>query len=211
MRHPRLWSISVLLLLIIAPVGARAADKYTETITRFRNAGQSAEFFKSSYGYAVFPTIGKAGLGLGGAHGGGRVYRQGVYTGDASVTQVSVGWQAGIQAYSMIVFFECLSRCSAIGNEWAVRVRSTGERGRDHGGRVGAGHDRGTGSRCQHELGQREYGGRLPQGYGGLQRREGRPHVRGQHRRPEVRLPAEEEVTPCGGAITFRRPRLSTA
>ena len=106
MRHPRLWSISVLLLLIIAPVGARAADKYTETITRFRNAGQSAEFFKSSYGYAVFPTIGKAGLGLGGAHGGGRVYRQGVYTGDATVTQVSVGWQAGIQAYSMIVFFE---------------------------------------------------------------------------------------------------------
>lgn len=105
MRYSRLWSISVLLLLI-APVAARAADKYTEAINRFRNAGQSSEFFKNSYGYAVFPTIAKAGLGLGGAHGKGRVYRQGAWAGNATVTQVSVGWQAGVQAYSLMVFFE---------------------------------------------------------------------------------------------------------
>jgi lipid-binding SYLF domain-containing protein len=106
MRYPRLWSISLLLLLMIAPAAARAAGPYTQTINRFRNAGQSADFFKTSYGYAVFPTIGKAGLGLGGAHGKGRVYRQGVYTGNATMTQVSVGWQAGVKAYSEIVFFE---------------------------------------------------------------------------------------------------------
>lgn len=106
MRHPRLWSISLLLVVLIAPTAARAAGPYTRTINTFKNAGQSADFFKTSYGYAVFPTIGKAGLGLGGAHGRGRVYRQGVYTGDATVTQVSVGWQAGVKAYSMIVFFE---------------------------------------------------------------------------------------------------------
>lgn len=82
------------------------ADSYSDTIELFRNAGQSASFFDSSYGYAVFPTIGKGGLVVGGAHGNGRVYERGKYVGDASVTQLSVGVQAGGQAYSQIVFFE---------------------------------------------------------------------------------------------------------
>lgn len=82
------------------------ADPYTDTINLFRNAGQSAAFFHNSYGYAVFPTIGKGGLVVGAAHGNGRVYRQGNYVGDTSMTQVSVGAQAGGQAYSQIVFFQ---------------------------------------------------------------------------------------------------------
>src|SRR5262245_28067552 len=80
------------------------ADPYDDTITLFKNAGESAEFFKNSYGYAVFPTIGKGGLGVGGAHGKGRVYQQGKYIGDTSMTQVSIGFQAGGQAYSQMVF-----------------------------------------------------------------------------------------------------------
>ncbi|MBX5462423.1 MAG: lipid-binding SYLF domain-containing protein [Steroidobacteraceae bacterium] len=83
-----------------------AADAYSDTIELFRNAGQSAEFFKNCYGYAVFPTVGKGGFILGGAHGKGRVYQQGKYVGDTSVTQVSLGFQAGGQAYSQIIFFE---------------------------------------------------------------------------------------------------------
>ena len=82
------------------------ADSYEDTIKLFKNAGQSATFFDNSYGYAVFPTIGKGGLVIGGAHGNGRVYEQGKYVGDTSMTQVSVGLQAGGQAYSQIVFFE---------------------------------------------------------------------------------------------------------
>jgi lipid-binding SYLF domain-containing protein len=82
------------------------ASSYTDTITLFKNAGESAKFFKSSYGYAVFPTIGKGGLVVGGAHGSGHVYAHGVYVGDTSMNQVSVGFQAGGQAYSQIVFFE---------------------------------------------------------------------------------------------------------
>jgi lipid-binding SYLF domain-containing protein len=54
----------------------------------------------------VFPTIGKGGLVVGGAHGNGRVYRKGKHVGDVSMTQVSVGFQAGGQAYSQIIFFE---------------------------------------------------------------------------------------------------------
>ena len=69
-------------------------------------AGESGKFFKSAYGYAVFPTIAKAGVGIGGAHGKGRVYEIGQHVGDTTVTQVSVGLQLGGQAYSQIIFFE---------------------------------------------------------------------------------------------------------
>lgn len=82
------------------------ADKYDDTIQLFKNSGQSAAFFDNSYGYAVFPTIGKGGLGIGAAHGGGRVYRQGKYVGDTSMTQLSVGLQAGGEAFSQIIFFQ---------------------------------------------------------------------------------------------------------
>jgi lipid-binding SYLF domain-containing protein len=82
------------------------ADAYTDTVSLFRNAGESAAFFNHCYGYAVFPTIGKAGWGIGGAHGSGRVYVHGLYVGDVTMNQLSVGLQAGGQAYSQIVFLE---------------------------------------------------------------------------------------------------------
>jgi lipid-binding SYLF domain-containing protein len=86
--------------------GAARADKYSETVDLFTNAGQSASFFGKSHGYAVFPTIGKAGIGIGGAHGEGRVYEQGKYVGDTKMTQLSVGFQLGGQAFSQIIFFQ---------------------------------------------------------------------------------------------------------
>jgi len=82
------------------------AAKYAETLKLFEAAGESANFFKKSYGYAVFPTIGKAGLGIGGAHGSGCVYKQGKQVGTAKMNQLSFGWQAGAQGYSLLVFFE---------------------------------------------------------------------------------------------------------
>jgi len=82
------------------------ADKYANTIEVFKQAGESSHFFSKSYGYAVFPTIGKAGIGLGGAHGKGRVYSRGNYVGDTAMTQVTLGFQLGGQAYSQIIFFQ---------------------------------------------------------------------------------------------------------
>jgi lipid-binding SYLF domain-containing protein len=82
------------------------ADSYSDAIDRFKNAGQSAAFFNNCYGYAVFPTIGKGGLVVGAAHGNGRVYKHGRYVGDSSMTQLSIGAQAGGQAYSQIVFVQ---------------------------------------------------------------------------------------------------------
>ncbi len=49
------------------------ADEYQDTINVFKKAIESAGFFKTAYGYAVFPTIGKGGVGIGGAYGKGRV------------------------------------------------------------------------------------------------------------------------------------------
>lgn len=98
-----LWMLFLAAVVLPMPV---LADEYTETIKVFKQAGESKQFFNTAYGYAVFPTIGKGGIGIGGAYGKGRVYRKGKHVGDASMTQVSVGLQLGGQAYSQIVFFE---------------------------------------------------------------------------------------------------------
>ena len=82
------------------------ADEYQDTINVFKKAVESGRFFKTAYGYAVFPTIGKGGVGVGAAYGKGRVYEKGKYVGDTSMTQVTVGFQLGGQAYSQIIFFE---------------------------------------------------------------------------------------------------------
>ena len=98
---------SFLVLLLLIPVTQLAlADTYSEAIESFRNAGESGAFFEQSYGYAVFPTIGKGGIGLGGAHGKGQVYAQGNHVGDSSMTQVTIGIQLGGQAFSQIIFFK---------------------------------------------------------------------------------------------------------
>jgi lipid-binding SYLF domain-containing protein len=95
-----------LLPLLIVSIGAGRAASYADTIAVFKNAGASATFFDKSYAYAVFPTVGSGALGVGGAYGKGRVYVHGAYTGNATLGQVSVGFQAGGKAYSEIIFFE---------------------------------------------------------------------------------------------------------
>jgi len=101
----RLTSILALFLLAL-PVSVAWADKDQDTIGVFKKAGQSSEFFKTAYGYAVFPTVGKGGVGIGGAYGEGRVYEKGKYVGDVSMVQITAGLQLGGQAYSMIIFLE---------------------------------------------------------------------------------------------------------
>jgi lipid-binding SYLF domain-containing protein len=99
----RALSLAPALLLV---AGLAHAGKYSDTITVFRNAGDSAAFFHKSYGYAVFPNVGEAGFVVGGALGKGRVYVHGRLVGDTTMGQVSVGFQAGGKDYSQIIFFE---------------------------------------------------------------------------------------------------------
>lgn len=91
--------------LLLIPT-ASANDSYSSAIATFKQASETHKFFDYAYGYAIFPTVGKGGLGIGAAYGKGRVYRGGVYTGESSITQVSIGFQIGGQAYSEIIFFK---------------------------------------------------------------------------------------------------------
>ena len=57
-------------------------------------------------GYALFPDVGKAGLGVGGAYGRGVVYERGQHIGYSDLTQGTVGVQVGGQSFSELLVFE---------------------------------------------------------------------------------------------------------
>lgn len=96
----------LLMAALSLSVAAQAADDYSDTIKIFKESPVVKGFFTNSYGYAVFPTIGKGGLGIGGAYGKGQVYKGGSLSGTTSMSQLTVGFQAGGQAFSQIIFFQ---------------------------------------------------------------------------------------------------------
>jgi len=104
MKHSAFASCLISALILFGL--AAHADEYDETVVVFRNAGASAAFFDKCYGYAVLPSVKEGAFGLGGARGKGRVYVGDLYVGDTTMTQVSLGFQIGIQAYRQIIFFE---------------------------------------------------------------------------------------------------------
>jgi lipid-binding SYLF domain-containing protein len=86
---------------------AKMLSEAESTAAAFRHADPTlSRFFGSSAGYAVFPTVGKGGAGVGGAYGRGVLYERGHPVGQTTLTQVTVGAQLGGQAYSELVFFE---------------------------------------------------------------------------------------------------------
>lgn len=83
------------------------------------------EWFDDSYGYAIFPSIGKGGIGVGGAYGTGLVYEQGNLIGTSAVSQATIGFQLGGQSYQEAIFFEdaaALGRFTAGEFEFAAQV-----------------------------------------------------------------------------------------
>jgi hypothetical protein len=102
----RLINVTLAFLLLGLMSQTVRADKFDDAIKTFKNAGESGAYFDKSVGYAVFPTIGKGGIGLGGAHGKGKVYKNGVAIGKTDMTQLTVGFQLGAEAFSQIIFFE---------------------------------------------------------------------------------------------------------
>ena len=63
-------------------------------------------YFDAAAGYVAIPTVGKGGIGIGGARGKGFLYENGEPTAEVTMTQLSIGFQWGGQAYSELVFFE---------------------------------------------------------------------------------------------------------
>ena len=100
------WVAVLAAALAFSAAPAQASqDKYSAALEEFHKAAESQEFFDESYGYALFPTVGKGGIGIGAAYGSGRVYRGGEYVGNSKLTQLSIGFQLGGQACSEIIFF----------------------------------------------------------------------------------------------------------
>lgn len=104
MNRLRVFIVLVLSAFVLLP--AYAADDYSNAIKVFRDSPVVQPYFTNAYGYAIFPTIGKGGIGIGGAHGSGQVYVGDKVTGKTSMTQLTIGLQLGGQAYSQIIFFE---------------------------------------------------------------------------------------------------------
>jgi lipid-binding SYLF domain-containing protein len=110
-------TFTILALLVAASVGraqaasdddAKAIQEARATIATFkRTDAEFPRFLDSSAGYAVFPTVGKGGLGVGAAHGSGVLFdRTGKPLGRTKLNQVTVGLQAGGQAFSEVIVFE---------------------------------------------------------------------------------------------------------
>jgi len=106
MKKQATYLLFLFLLFSGAALAGRKVEDYSKTINLFRENETVAPYFKSAYGYAVFPTVAKGGLGIGASHGKGQVYRGGKVTGFTSLTSVSIGFQAGGQAFSQIIFFK---------------------------------------------------------------------------------------------------------
>ena len=89
----------------------RAADdiqaEARQAMGNFQQADSSLkQYFDSSAGYVIFPSVAKGGLVIGGAHGKGIVYANGKAIGQATLTQASIGAQVGGQSFAEVIFFE---------------------------------------------------------------------------------------------------------
>lgn len=106
------------LVLLVAASGCSTAPKTTADRSQLESdaARQIASarakdpslrpFFDNSAGYAVFPTVGKGGLIVGGAYGKGILYERGLPAAYCDLTQASIGAQIGGQGYTEFIFFE---------------------------------------------------------------------------------------------------------
>ena len=104
MRIRRYSLLSTIVILSAFSAVAQAADS-TETIEVFRQSPAVQPFFEDAYGYAVFPHIGKGGIGIGGAFGEGQVYVDEEITGTVKLIKATIGFQLGGQVFSEIIFF----------------------------------------------------------------------------------------------------------
>lgn len=114
MRKSALLLAAIFMLLAHSAAWAFEPDTSDETqlavakaIIDIKKADPGIQkFFDNSAGYAVFPKVGKGGMGIGGAHGKGLVIVGEKAVGRTSLSQVTVGFQLGGQVYAQFVFFE---------------------------------------------------------------------------------------------------------
>lgn len=94
-----------------APTSAAKQEALTSETTKVIETARKADpglqkFFETAAGYAVFPSVGKGAIGVGGAYGRGELYEGGKLVGYCTLSQASIGFQLGGQKYTEIIFFE---------------------------------------------------------------------------------------------------------
>ena len=119
--------VALFAMATFAPVSAQDQDKDAKevaaAIANFKTDADLAKWFTTAYGYAVFPSITKGAVIVGGAAGNGRVFEKGAYIGDAHVSQATIGAQLGGQSFAEVIFFEtkaALDRFKENKFEWAA-------------------------------------------------------------------------------------------
>jgi len=78
MKFFRFCYFAILMIFVLLNTNLVSADSYTNTIEVFKKSPAVQPFLKNAYGYAVFPTVGKGGFGIGGAYGKGKVFHKGM-------------------------------------------------------------------------------------------------------------------------------------
>ena len=85
---------------------AESIRDYSKTIAIFKSSPLVQEYFDNSYGYALYPKVGKGAFVFGFSYGKGQVYRRGYVTGTSTLKNFSLGFQGGGKVFSEIVFFQ---------------------------------------------------------------------------------------------------------
>ena len=197
--NARIASIITVALLAFS-VSAARADEYSDTVNLFKNAGESAAFYKTRL------RVRRISHDRQRRRGRRRRLRQGPrvcggkHVGDTSMTQVTVGLQLGGQAYSEMIFFEderSLKEFTGGNFEFgaeasAVAITAAANAKREHDRFVGG---------CQRRQEGRENRRHLLQGHGDLHGRQGRPDVRSERRRPEVQVQAALSPARFAGTV----------
>jgi lipid-binding SYLF domain-containing protein len=111
-RSIRAICIAVLAIAVSAismpPSEARrglAAESYDTLNRLYRQVPGSRELAAQASGILVFPTVVKAGFGIGGEYGEGAMITGGQTAGYYNIVSASIGFQLGAQARSVIIMF----------------------------------------------------------------------------------------------------------
>jgi lipid-binding SYLF domain-containing protein len=91
--------------LVFADDDLRAEAEKAIKVLKDADSGLTNSFSHAA-GFAVFPSVGKGGFIFGAEHGNGIVYEKGKPVGEATLTEINVGPQAGGQVFYEVIFFE---------------------------------------------------------------------------------------------------------
>jgi lipid-binding SYLF domain-containing protein len=130
MNAVRSLTIAAGLAAFLALPGVAAAEatldetKDAVKVLKAADPGLQKKFFDHAAGYAVFPSVGKGGLIIGGAGGSGYLFQKGKAVGKVTLSQVTIGAQVGGQAYYEIIFFETAEALASFKKgEWTMAAQ----------------------------------------------------------------------------------------